>query len=1055
MFPGSYRSRRDLVCTHRQNFWLLALLLLVCAQAHCRVIPATSYARHYFAEPESHAAVQKSGDLSGSSWGVAGWVEYDTVVDETGWYQLLSHGEPPAGVEFDVDINTASVQHFYRRGFPAATTTRVGNVWLNKGSHRLRLTRYFWTGFPKIASVELKRSGGDLVDSLQVRLASDQPSFRAGQCPDLVVKGGGGGSRGNLEVVDASADGRRIFGRYPVTIPASDEPVVRSIRLPCDTIGIHSLSVRADGRPVSTDALQSLEFQVVDIHTPGSSRPPADPVRPLLEIDCTKQTPDYASAQGTRLQSTPGLQYRESGDHGWIPYQRAGAADRRRMPEPDWFAYRIPGVIAGQRYRIDVDYPDDGFRNFAVVWRDPAPAKYPAAVAVETGREYPLSHAAQTVTFHAWAQAAGPRLVFMAPHDGNRAACLRIRVTLATPQQTPVPGRQPGRRQFINWYEEGENFAGFFGARDDSLESMNSAAQRWLDEAADLGINTVMPTVVVYNFAMYPSRFNRAFSEPERDTLRMLVLAAERSGMRIIPELHPRADELAYAGSDQRNLKNLAVSRDGRNNFMGEGGRNVPPYFNALDPRNQEWYLGALRELAERYRDSPALQGVSLRYMAWANPGLNNLVDLNWGYDDYSIGLYRAETGSKVPAGDASDAGRFARRHEWLMSREKEAWIRWRCGKLTQLLTRARDTLRAARPDLQLFLHVFGPTVSAAPAGSPPAGDFMSRLREAGLDIASLGKIDGLVLVNSSFSYGRGEQDALVFAAARDPLLVPVTMGANPAGPRSQWFLPASQHIEAIGEIVPPLALGFSSTTQPSWVSAASNPPGRQALERYAVLLAETDAMALGDGGNNQTLGSREVAGFAREFGKLPQLPFAEVAGATDPVMVRALQDEDAYYFYAVNRESYPVRISVELAGNGELVHRDESIVVHEGNRLLEIELQPYELRAVSGDKTLRISAVHTQSPEAALTRVAARLRWVENLLAGKSGRKPAAQDALVLRAASDTARDALDKGWLWRARTSFEISPVLQAFRRAGCSPPDMTGGVPDMAGCAALEDR
>lgn len=1052
MFPGSYRYRRDLVCAHRK-FWLLALLMLACASAHCRVIPATSYARHYFAEPESHAAVQKSGDLSGSSWGVAGWVEYDTIVEETGWYQLLSHGEPPAGVEFDLDIDTARAQHLYRRGFAAGTTARAGNVWLNKGSHRLRLTRYFWTGFPKIASVELKRSGGDLVDSLQVRLASDQRSFRTGQCPDLLVTGGGGGSRGNLEVIDASADGRRVFGRYPVSIPSSDEPVVRRITLSCDNAGIHTLSFRTDGRPISTDVLQSLEFQIVDTGRPAAVRPAADPARPLVEVDCTRQAPDYASAQGTRLQSTPGLSYRESGDHGWIPYQRASAADRRRMPEPDWFAYRIPGVIAGQRYRIDVDYPDDGFRNFAVVWRDPAPAKYPAAVAVETGREYPLSHAVQTVTFHAWAQAAGPRLVFMAPHDGNRAACLRIRVTLASPAQAPVPETQPGRRQFINWYEEGENFAGFFGARDDSLESMNSAAQRWLDEAADLGINTVIPTAVVYNFAMYPSRFNRAFSEPERDTLRMLVLAAERSGMRIIPELHPRADELAYAGGERRSPQNLAVSRDGRNNFMGEGGRNVPPYFNALDLRNQEWYLGTIRELAERYRDSPALQGISLRYMTWANPGLNNLVDLNWGYDDYSIGLYRAETGSKVPWGDSGDVGRFARRHEWLMSREKEAWIRWRCSKMTQLLTRARDVLRAARPDLQLFLHVFGPTVSATPAGSPPTGEFMSRLREAGLDIAALGRIDGLVVVNSSFSYGRGEQDALVFAAARDPLLVPATMGSYPAGPRNQWFLPASQHIEAIGDIIPPQSLGFSSATRSVWTSAASNPPGRQALERYAVLLAETDTMALGDGGNNQTLGSREVAGFAREFGKLPQLPFTEVAGATDPVMARALLDADAYYFYAVNRENYPVRISVELTGNGKLLHRDESILIQDGNRIFEMELQPYELRTLRGDKSLRVAAVHTQAPEMARTRVAARLHWVENLLAGKSGRKPAGQDALVLRAASDKARDALDRGWLWHARTAFEISPVLRAFRRAGCTPPDMAGGVPDMAGCAALE--
>jgi hypothetical protein len=1014
------------------------LLYVLARTAQALVLPASSYAMHDFTEHGSHEAIQSSGDLSGARSGITGWVEYRADVGESGWYELRAHGSPPTGVEFHVDPDEAGQappdRYFFQpEGYLDDSPHKIGNVWLTAGQHRIRLTRYFWTGFPKVTAVELRRSRGSLVDALQVYFATDQRVFRAGECARVTVRGGAG-AQGDLQISDMSADGSRTYGLYRIAIPAVDSPVTRTVELSCRDPGFHRLSFRIDGRIAAPNDLLPLSYQVID-----TSRPLPEPVppetNPLIDIDCVAQPPDYTSADGTQLRPFVDGAYRESGDVGWIGYQRIPEAKRSSSREPSWFAYALRGVLPQQRYRVEIDYADDAIRTFAVTWREPSPLTYAVATAVESGREYRLSNTMRTIVFHAWARAAGPRLVFMPSHDGLRAACLRIRVYLAGATSASAVSAPAGNRQFLQWYEEGENFTGLFGAPDATLRGMDIAIARWLQAASETGVNTLMPTAVIYNFAMYPSRLNRAFSVPLRDTLRILMLQAERNGMRVIPELHPRADELVYARDGRQSLKNLALSSKGLNNFMGPSGRNAPPYFNALDAGNQQWYIDAVRELAERYRDSPALQGVSLRFMTWANPALNNLVNLDWGYDDDTIARFRAETGSNLPSGSPRDAGRFKFRHDWLHAHEKPAWIRWRCAKITLLFSRLRDTLRAVRPDLRLYLHLFGPAVQTGPAG-PLAGEsaFVSQMKEAGLDLVALSGLTGLVIVNSTFVYGRGEHDGLFFNATRDPLLDPVAMGAPPQGPTGQWFVPTSLYLEAIPGIVPPEKLGLpASARETHMMSAASNPTGRQVLERFALLLAGTDTPALGDGGNNYTLGSPFVAEFAREFTKLPQVPFEQVLDAVDPVAIRALKSANAFMFYAVNRESYAVRVRIDLAGAEPM----------------DIQLQPYELRVFTARPAVGILAVHVEVPEVQRERIAGRIEWTSRLLAGSVGVLPSGGDAQTLAVAVSAARRALERGHLWRARTIFETSAVLVAFRRVGCFPPDMNMGIANAAGC------
>src|SRR5262249_34279043 len=143
-----------------------------------------------------------------------------------------------------------------------------------------------------------------------------------------------------------------------------------------------------------------------------------------------------------------------------------------------------------------------------------------------------------------------------------------------------------------------------------------------------------------------PSQYNRTFSKPDQDLLRRIVLAAEKRGLKVIAELHPRSDELDI--SDPK----LSLSKDGKTSFFQADGKTriYPALHDPLAPEVREWYLGMIAELAQRYRDSPAFAGISVRLWQWANPGLNHFHSLDWGYGELDFGLFAKETGVAPPA---------------------------------------------------------------------------------------------------------------------------------------------------------------------------------------------------------------------------------------------------------------------------------------------------------------------------------------------------------------------------------------------------------------------
>jgi hypothetical protein len=63
--------------------------------------------------------------------------------------------------------------------------------------------------------------------------------------------------------------------------------------------------------------------------------------------------------------------------------------------------------------------------------------------------------------------------------------------------------------------------------------------------------------------------------------------------------------------------------------------------------------------------------------------------------------------------------------------------------------------------------------------------------------------------------------------------------------------------------------------------------------------------------------------------------------------------------------------------------------------------------------------------------------------------RGPSDKEARLLRDAAREARKALDRGWLWRARTVLEHSVLLPIYKRTGCFPPELRDGDREARSC------
>ncbi|USR92207.1 family 10 glycosylhydrolase [Phormidium yuhuli AB48] len=205
----------------------------------------------------------------------------------------------------------------------------------------------------------------------------------------------------------------------------------------------------------------------------------------------------------------------------------------------------------------------------------------------------------------------------------------------------------------------------------------SQALQESFERLHRLNFNTVYPVVWNWGYTLYPSEvaepvIGRAVDpEPglqERDMLAEAVEYGQELGLRVIPWFEFGFQAPSYSELARRNPEWLTQRADGTQTIME--GEHERVWLNPFHPEVQEFILDLVLEIVENY-DVDGIQFDD-------HFGL----PVEFGYDDYTVELYRREHDGEDPPEDFNDPD----------------WVRWRADKITEFMGRTFEAVKAVNP---------------------------------------------------------------------------------------------------------------------------------------------------------------------------------------------------------------------------------------------------------------------------------------------------------------------------------------------------------------------
>jgi hypothetical protein len=240
-------------------------------------------------------------------------------------------------------------------------------------------------------------------------------------------------------------------------------------------------------------------------------------------------------------------------------------------------------------------------------------------------------------------------------------------------------------------------------------------------------------------------------------------------------------------------------------------------------------------------------------------------------------------------------------------------------------------------------------------------------------------------------------------------------------------------------------------------MSGVVNPAGRNYLERWALAMAEGDALFLSDGGNSDTLGQPLLREFLREYRCLPTLPFTARADASDPVTVRELKRGKDFLFYLVNCEPFPIKVELRIKTNGPVRRLSSGETMPVDKNTLHLELKAYQLLSFQSPPDTVIETVKNIVPEVELEKAKLRMQWLsqfaEDVRAKLAGDNLTPDQLQILENSVQQTRAAMEKGWLWRARVLMERQALLAIYQKCNRFPPYLRDNGTPVAPADALK--
>ncbi|WNB76166.1 family 10 glycosylhydrolase [Methylomonas koyamae] len=891
-----------------------------------------------------------------------GSVEYRFTIstEDAGWYELwVEAGDWPT----DLFLDNQLLGHFPLRSSvwrQEGRLRKVTNLKLDEGEHAIRFGRLYFPGLPNIRNIALKPSE-NYSGMVAAKVNASSMVFRKGEPFQLYLQTGQ--SAGTLNLNIRETQNEKII--WSTNQPATSAGETLSI--PTDREGVFDLTIK---HPVAGQSARTIQYVVIDTDNPNADIASSEDKQLIATIDPATSAADYYSSLPILAKG-----YVESGSNG--AYENP--------VNPDYFAYTLRLPDKNGFYLVEVDYPDDENRTFTISLVDEAVNPYALDSGVVTGGSFPLSNSTKTSQLYFYARTNNPRLLFLNWHANQQIALSQIRVYKIS-SGLPYLMAQPSERLFGTFFEETLRFTTYFGAGPKSSEwdEIKKAADRWAEWSRFVGNNLWMQSIANYQSVMWPSKVLPGYAPAEedrygligppsekdpvqKDLVRLLLLTAEKNNLAFIGELNipligfiRDALDLRFGGSgdSSRNTNEtpwLTVSDQGK-----IGGKSpFDPYLNPVHPKVQEWVESIFSELAERYKDSPAFNGLAVRLMGWAFSSWQAFPSIHWGYDDFTVRLFEKETGIEVPVPE-TDAGRFKKRYDWLTQTQYERWVSWRCNKIFDFYKRLASILQSAKPGLKLYINAFGPDYSASDWGQ--YGGWRGRaaklnkmgwsavIKESGIDPEMFKSYPNIILSNASY-YPPGVRAKGAEAASQaevelkeiqDPSYISAAAHNDKnASESSVQFL--SNYMEYD---FPVINIGFNKLLRDKdklRICGALEPPGKLVLSRYLDAMVKGNITLFTDGGVGYVLGQpNALRPFLKEYLNVPKIPMQKVANDSDVIALWYGFKSDQVYYYLVNKSDKAANVKINFSGGSESIRLASSQV----DDTATISLEPYSLKS-------------------------------------------------------------------------------------------------------------
>lgn len=755
----------------------------------------------------------------------------------------------------------------------------------------------------------------------------------------------------------------------------------------------------------------------------------------VREIDCTKTygPGEYCDDGTSRVVSSALGEYRATGATPWSRF-----AYYFEVPEP-----AVP-------YLAVIEYPDDQARIMEIMIDNKSNRLYQTLEnGLIMGDEFPNSQAMKTVRYlfyppdkdcaiqiMNWPVSTGGVTSSDKSHfkDAPPAAARRIKIYkiiggLPAARLANLP--PPQLQRLVGYEEEDTSLTRNLGANliNDKADfrSVYLALQRRLEYMTFVGQNVLAYPLVHYTGALYPSAVMqrsvaRAPGHPDFWVEMALALCQDYE-VRFFPsfclQVNPELGKIASEGPDEDGILKGAdtIRQIAWNGEVSPLSYSHTVAYDILHPAVQNAVLAVVGDILDQYGNYPALGG--LNFWLWSSMALW-FQDLHWGYGDRAMTMFESDTGVKVP-GQAPDPERFVKRYMFLVKggqAVREKWIAWRCGKVKDLWMKIYRRVQAKNPNLLVTIETWAiPPWDAKDYWTPGnTNDVYNFYREGGLDLNLYRDIPHLNIGKVFYHNLRPkDEDYLMRDFEFSPAFI---LPFRNQGRNSVWLEQERREFDQLKH-----AGAMPGYWWPEYAQEKSGgivPHGDFYLEGYANALANFDATLLTDGGIVITsLGhENELRDFIKAYRTLPATYFEVFKGVDDPLCVRHAACPEGYYFYLVNREFYPVTVTLDFNRQTRfsILNLAENKPVAIDNGRLSWSVGPFRVVSFKAAADISLRDAKVEAPTeilAGLNRQVAAFRESVDRLYQKGDLDPESKDQIEW-AKNSIAEAYAQRRWSW-----------------------------------------